>query len=147
MRCFFSEARYRTLPCIHGDATFAVSMRIDCSPKRKLIFAVILGVICSGMLLAETHGILGHTHSIPSPTTKSHEFNIPSGPRIIAVGQDSDDPSCSLCYCFRLLGHSIVPQAYCILDSPFAIQAVLIHHLSLTQTSTLRAGSRSPPQA
>jgi hypothetical protein len=99
------------------------------------------------MLFAEVHGILGHTHSIPSPATKSLEFSIPSGPHLIASGRDSDDPSCSLCYCFKLLGQSVVPQAYCIIDSPFAIKAVLIHRLCQTQTGTLRAGNRSPPQA
>jgi hypothetical protein len=99
------------------------------------------------MLLAEAHGILGHTHSIATPATKSRELRIPSGPRIIAVGRDSDDTSCSLCYCFRLLGQSVVPQAYFILDSPFVISAVLIYRLRQTKTSTLHAGNRSPPQA
>ena len=123
------------------------SMGIGCRPKSKRVFTVILGVLCCGMLLAEAHGILGHTHSIPSPATKSLEFSIPSGPRLIATWQDSDDPSCSLCYCFKLLGQSVVPQAYFIIDSPSAIKAVLIHGLRLTQTSTPHAGNRSPPQA
>jgi hypothetical protein len=122
-------------------------MGIGCRPKSKRVFSVILGVLCCGMLLAEAHGLLGHTHSIPSPATKSLEFSIPSGPRLIATGQDNDDPSCSLCYCFRLLGHSIVPQAHCFIDFPFSIKAALIHRLCLIQTSPLHAGNRSPPQA
>jgi hypothetical protein len=113
----------------------------------KRIFAIIAGVLCCGMLLAEAHGILGHTHSIPLPATKSREFSIPSSPHLISLGQDSDDSSCSLCYCSKLLGHSTIPQAYCFTDSPFAIKAVLIHHLRLIQISPLHAGNRSPPNA
>ena len=115
--------------------------------KSKRVFAVVVSVLCCAMLLAEAHGILGHTHSIPSSATNSPEFGIPSGPRLIAVGRDSEDPSCSLCYCFRLLGHSIVPQAHCIIDFPFAIKAVVLHRLCLIQTSPLHAGNRSPPHA
>jgi len=115
--------------------------------KSKRVFAVIVSVLCCGMLLAEAHGILGHTHSIPSTATKYPEFGIPSGPRLIAVGRDSADPSCSLCYCFRLLGHSIVPQTHCFIDFPFAIKAVLLHRLCLIQTSPLHPGNRSPPHA
>jgi len=132
---------------MNGNTTFVASMGIGCRPKSKLVFAVILGVLCCGMLLAEAHGILGHANSIPSPASKSREFSIPSGSRLIAVGRDSDDPSCSLCYCFRLLGQSVVAQKCCILDPPFAINAVLIHRFCLIQTSPLHAGNRSPPQA
>ena len=113
--------------------------------KGKKFCAVIFGVLCCGMLLAEAHGILGHTHPITAP--QSFAKRIPSGDYLIASNQDNDDPSCSLCYCFRLLGHSIVAQTYCFLDSSFAIQPVLIHGLSLPQTSILHAGNRSPPQA
>ena len=115
--------------------------------KSKWVFTVISSVLCCGMFLTEAHGILGHPHSIPSPATKYPEFGIPSGPRLIAVVRDSEDPSCSLCYSFRLLGHSIVPQAHCFIDFPFAIKAVLLHRLCLIQTSPLHAGNRSPPHA
>jgi len=75
------------------------------------------------------------------------ESALPSGPQLIASGRESADPSCSLCYCFRLLGQSILPQTYCFIDSPFAIQSILLHRVCLIQTSTLQAGNRSPPQA
>jgi hypothetical protein len=124
-------------------------MRIECRCRSKWISGIILGLLCCGMLFGEIHGILGHTHSISSRATNPFVCNTPpSGPQLISSenGQDND-PSCSLCYLYRLLGQTLLPQTDCLFDSPFAVQAVVIRHLSLVRTSTFTEGNRSPPQA
>jgi hypothetical protein len=122
-------------------------MGAGCRPKSKWVFAIVLSVICCGMFLTEAHGILGHSHPIPPNSTKPPEYSASSGPRLLAPERESDDPSCSLCYFYRLLGHGIVSQTHCMIDSPFAIRAILIHRLRLIEAGTPQAGNRSPPQA
>ena len=122
-------------------------MGIGCRRRNKPVFAVILGVLCFEMLFAETHGMRGHTAYTSTSATKPFEYSAPSRSGLTASARESDDPSCNLCFCYRLLSQSIIPQACCIVDSPFIIRTTLIHRFDQTQTSPLQAGNRSPPQA
>jgi hypothetical protein len=117
--------------------------------NSKRVFAFILAVLACGMLFAETHGILGHAHSIPTAISRS-SCNTPSAWHsmgLLASGQDSGDHSCGLCYCYRLLGQSLVPQACPIIDSSYDIQPILVHRLCLIHTSSFKTETRGPPQA
>jgi hypothetical protein len=116
--------------------------------NSKRVFAFILAVLACGMLFAETHGILGHAHSIPAAIRSS--CNTPSGwhsMELLASGQDSGDHSCGLCYCYQLLGQSLVPQASPIIDSAYDIQPILVHHICIIHTNSFKTETRGPPQA
>ena len=117
--------------------------------NSKRVFAFILVVLSYGILFVETHGILGHADSISVDANKS-ECSTPSArhlTELLASGRDSGDHSCGLCYCYRLLGQSLVPQACPIIDSSFDIQPILLRRICLVHTSDLKTESRSPPQA
>ena len=124
-------------------------MRIGRFKNSKCVFAFILIVLSWGMLFAEAHGILGHTLSIPADASKS-EYSTPSDRHSIeftASGRDSDDDPCGLCYCYRLLGQSLVPHTCHSIDSSFDIQPILAHRICLVHTSALKTEIRSPPPA
>jgi hypothetical protein len=116
--------------------------------KNKQVCAVILLSLCFGMLFAQTHGMPGHAHANSFSATLS-ACNSPDTLFIkrIASGQGSNDPSCNLCYCYRLFSQSLVSQIFCIIDSPSVAQATLFHRIFLIQAHTLAIGNRGPPQA
>jgi hypothetical protein len=119
----------------------------DCH-KKKQIITVILLFLCFGMLFAETHGVLGHAHAISFSTTLS-ACNTPDAIFIkrIASGQGSNNPSCNLCYCYRLLSQGLVSQVFRIIDSPSIAQAILFHRICPIQAHIPAIGNRGPPQA
>jgi hypothetical protein len=124
-------------------------MRIGRFTNSKFVFAFLLIVLSWGMLFAEAHGILGHAHYTPAGASES-EYSTSSAQHsmeFLASGRNSDDHPCGICYCYRLLGQSLVPHAYNIFDSSFDIQPILVHCIRLIHTSAIKTGNRSPPQA
>jgi hypothetical protein len=124
-------------------------MGIGRRPRRKGFLAVIVALLCCEMLLAESHGLLGHVHSLRSgvlqselsPLVDSHPIEF------VAPGQDGDNSSCGICYCYRLLSQSFVPQPYGIIYFPFYVQPVLVHCISPAQSGGIKSGNRGPPQS
>jgi hypothetical protein len=113
------------------------------------VFAFILIVLSYGMLFAEAHGILGHTPSIPADAGAS-EYSTSSARHpmeFMASEQDSDDHPCGLCYCYRLLGQSLVPHTLHVIASSFDIQPILAPRICCIHTGALKTENRSPPQA
>jgi hypothetical protein len=125
------------------------SMRIGRFQNSKRVFSFILVILCCGMLFAETHGLLGHTRSIPAGASKSEFTALCSQQSIefLALGLEKDAHSCSVCYCYTLLGQSLVPPIHRILDSSFSIQPILVCRICLIQTRALKTENRGPPQA
>jgi hypothetical protein len=124
-------------------------MELGFCHKHKRFFGAILILLCYEMLFAETHGVLGHTHAISFSATQSASntsFN-PLIAKLSASGQDSSNSSCNLCFCYRLLGQSLIPQVSCIVDSPPIVRTILIHRIRLIHINTLVIGNRGPPQA
>jgi hypothetical protein len=122
-------------------------MELGFCHKHKRVFTVILILLCSGMLFAETHGVLGHTRAISFSATQSPSsasFN-PLLIKLSASGQDGSGSSCNLCFCYQLIGQSLVPQTSCIIDSPSVVRSVLIRRICLIQINTLAIGNRGPP--
>ena len=122
-------------------------MGIGFRPKNKWISGIILGVLCCGMLFAEFHGIVGHTHSFPGQESRSYQRSNSSGLQITSLERAEDDSSCVICLCSRLLSHSLIPQVGCPVDTSYAMQAIPVHSLGATQGYSLRTGNRSPPLA
>ena len=124
-------------------------MRIGRFQNSKYVFAFILVALSYGMLLAEAHGILGHTHSILADANAS-DYSTSSARRPIdfmTSGGDSDDHPCGLCYCYRLLGQSLVPHTCHGIDSSFDVRPILAHRICLIHTCALKTENRSPPRA
>jgi hypothetical protein len=101
------------------------------------------------MIFAETHGVLGHTHDISLSATQSTSgasFN-PFLIKLNASGKNSSNSSCILCFCYRLLGQSLIPQTSCIVNFPSIVRIIPIRHICLIQINALAIGNRGPPQA
>jgi hypothetical protein len=124
-------------------------MGISWRQKSKRIYAIIVALLWCELMLAETYGIVGHAHSLVSSTHQS-EQNGASNPQrmgFFASDQGSNKLSCSLCYCYKLLGQSLVPQLCRSIDLSFAVQPILVHRIRLMQCSAIKTESRSPPQS
>jgi hypothetical protein len=133
-----------------GDATkIKFHMKRWSCHKHKRVFAVILILLCFGMLFAGTHGVLGHTHAISIGATQSApgaSIN-PLLLKLSASAQDSSGALCNLCFCYRLLDQSLVPQTARIIDSPSIVQTIHIRRICPIRIPTLAIGNRGPPQA
>jgi hypothetical protein len=139
-----SDRKYVASKC--QQHYIVAGMIIGRSQNSRCAFAFILVVLACGILLVETHGILGHALSIPAES----EYNTPSAlhpMEILASGQDSGNHTCGLCYCFRLLGQSLVPHAGTIIDFSYDIQPIMLRRICLIHTSALKTENRSPPQS
>jgi hypothetical protein len=101
------------------------------------------------MILAETHGTLGHSHSFRACAT-GFEFKTAPDSHFtdyMNSGQNSGGSSCSLCYCYRLLDQSIVPQPCCVFDSACVLRIIHVSQICQSRTTSLNKANRSPPFA
>jgi len=98
-------------------------------------------------MFAEIHGILGHAHSFPEQQSGNYQRGNSSSVQITSLQHPEDDSSCVICLCSRLLSQSLIPQISCPVDTSYAVQAIAVHGLRITQGHSLRAGNRSPPLA
>jgi hypothetical protein len=119
-----------------------------CFQKSKRTFAFILVLLSWGILFAEGHGILGHAHSIPADagTPACHPPSARYSMELTASAHDEDGHSCGLCYCFRLLGQSLVSQVSPVIDTSFDIRPIIVHRFCFVNPQTLKTESRSPPR-
>jgi hypothetical protein len=129
-----------------GDPKIRSGMGIGICRRSKWINGIIFSLVCCGMLFVEIHGILGHSHSIPSNVGNQVEFRTSSGPQLNAIERDNNYPFCSLCYFYRLIGHSIISHTDWHIDSRSVDLAVFIHHFFVARTCRIQQGTRSPPQ-
>jgi hypothetical protein len=124
-------------------------MRIGNRQKCKQVYAILHIILCGGLLLTETHGIIGHTLCTLSETARpqgSAAFDLRLS-KLIASKQDNDEPSCSICYCYKLIDQIIVPQTYCLIHSTIAVQTHNIRPIFTIHINANIIGNRSPPQA
>jgi len=109
---------------------------------------MLLCLLSWGLLAAEIHGILGHTHSEQSGASRHVEKRgSPADFQLASFNGDVEDPPCSLCYCFRLLHQTLIPEPACLVDSFFVAQAITVQRTCLVQSDTPQEGNRGPPVA
>lgn len=109
---------------------------------------VLLCLLSWGLLTTEVHGILGHTHGEQTGANGYLENRgAPSGSRLVSLKGDVEDPLCSLCFCYRLLHHTLIPETAHPINSFFVVQAIIIQRICLVQTDTPQEENRGPPIA
>ena len=124
-------------------------MRMVRFQKSRYVVALLFGILSWGMLFAEIHGIFGHAHAIlaDSGNSGSDSLSDPHVFRCLNSGPDCDNHYCGLCYCYRLIIHSLVPQTVFIIDASFNIQQILLDRIGSLYSQFHRLENRGPPRA
>jgi len=125
-------------------------MAIKCCKNNRWFYVFILAMLCCEMLLAGSHGMLGHAaHSSSPGKPQPCDGILSNAPPLesFTSWQGSNDHFCNLCYCCRLLGQSLVSPTCCSADVPSALQPIPVRHVCLIQFSALKTGNRSPPRS
>jgi hypothetical protein len=136
----------KCLQCFPSNSKICSSMVIGIRRRNKWINDIIFGLICCGMMFVEIHGTFGHSHSLPSYARNRIAYRTSSSPQFNSLEGDTSYPSCSLCYFYRLLGHSITSQADWHFNSQSVGQTVFFYRLFIGRTVRHQQGIRSPPQ-
>ena len=121
-------------------------MRFGCCIKKRWALGIVQSFLICGLLSAEIHGLLGHTHvSLPGPDRQVE--NTGASFKLDALRSDCscDESTCNLCICYRLLGHLLFPKKVKLDDSQLVARVTFNQHSRLPQIPAPEGLNRAPP--
>jgi len=123
-------------------------MRFGSRIKTRWVFGIVQSVLLCGLFSAEIHGLLGHTHVfLPGQDRQAENAGASFKLDALRFDRGGDESTCSLCLCYRLLGHLLFPKKVKLEDSQLVARAILNQHSRLLQISAPEGSNRAPPLA